>query len=264
MLTFHSVSKKFPIYRGWLRRKVGEVCAVDEVSFRVEEGSIHALVGESGSGKTTLGRMAARLLTPTAGKILYKNTPLEDFKDLLALRRSLQIVFQDSLGSLNPRHNVLRALGDGLLLHGLATPDQLYQKVSEALRDVGLPPEVMERYPHQFSGGQQQRICLARALMLGSHFLVLDEAVSAQDVSIQAQILELLRQLQQARGLSYLFITHDLAVVQRFADTVTVMEKGRLVESGPTESIFQNPQQPYTQALLRSIPVTWPRRSQIV
>lgn len=251
LLTLTDITKYFPIYAGVFRRTVGHVRAVDGVSLTVKKGQVHALVGESGSGKSTLGRVAIGLIPKTSGTI--------EFKGRQPFRRSLQMIFQDPYSSLNPRLSVLEALGEGVLFHGIVKNEKEKKEyVAEILKEVGLSPDIMDRYPHQFSGGQQQRLCIGRAISLRPELIVCDEAVSALDVSIQAQILNLLVKLQEELGLSYLFISHDLSVVKHISDQITVMYLGHVMETGSRDDIFQNPKHPYTQALLSSIPKTDP------
>jgi oligopeptide/dipeptide ABC transporter ATP-binding protein len=273
LLEVTGLKKYFPIYRGILSRHVGDVKAVDGIDFTLGRQETLSLVGESGCGKTTAGRSLLRLLTPTAGEALYRAEPGSAQVDLFglserkmrALRRDLQIIFQDPFGSLNPRITVGNAIGEALAVHGIAKGSELEDRVSELLRLVGLRPDVANRFPHEFSGGQRQRIGIARALTLRPKLIVCDEAVSALDVSIQAQVINLLGDLQDEFGLSYIFIAHDLSVVKYISDRVAVMYLGRIVETGTVEQIFENPQHPYTKALLEAIPVPDPtRRSQHV
>lgn len=246
LLKLSEITKYFPIYAGVFRKIVGYVKAVDGVSLSIMRGEVHALVGESGSGKSTLGRVAIGLIKETSGTIEFRGGPY---------RRSMQMIFQDPYSSLNPRLTILEAIGEGLMFHGLVkTEKEKKEQVAEILKDVGLSPDIMYRYPHQFSGGQQQRICIGRAVALRPELIVCDEAVSALDVSIQAQILNLLINLQKEFSLSYLFISHDLSVVRHISDKVTVMYLGHVMETGKTEDIFDDPKHPYTQSLLSSIP----------
>ena len=247
----------FPVKKGLLQRTVGHVRAVDGVSFDVRPGETLALVGESGCGKTTCGRALLRLIEPTAGAVQFDGVDVRktDGQKLRDLRRRMQIIFQDPYGSLNPRMTVSALVGDALSLHGLvASKAERTERVQELLQTVGLPGESINRYPHEFSGGQRQRLCIARALALNPDFIVCDEAVSALDVSIQAQILNLLERLQEERGLAYLFISHDLSVVRHIADRIAVMYLGRIVELADTEALFRAPRHPYTRALLSAIP----------
>lgn len=257
LLKLTDISKFFPIRAGVFRKTVGHVKAVDGVNLTLKKGTVHALVGESGSGKSTFGRVAIRLLEPTAGTIEFKGVALEKLSpaELKPYRKSLQMIFQDPYSSLNPRLSILEAIGEGLVFHGIAkTEKEKIDQVALILEQVGLQPDVMYRYPHQFSGGQQQRICIGRAIALRPDLIVCDEAVSALDVSIQAQILNLLIKLQQEFDLSYLFISHDLSVVRHISDYITVMYLGHVMEAGTVHDIFKNPKHPYTQALLSSIP----------
>jgi len=247
----------FPIRRGLLRRTVGHVRAVDDVSFEIPKGGTLALVGESGCGKTTVGLSLLRLVEPQAGQAWF------DGEDLLALppesmrerRRCLQIVFQDPMASLDPRFRIRDVVAEGMQSFGIGTDeDDRTERVAALLRRVQLDPDSMWRYPHEFSGGQRQRVCIARALAVEPDLVVCDESVSALDVSIQAQILNLLSEIQDERGLSYLFITHDLSVVRYLADRVAVMYLGQIVEEGETERVFESPAHPYTEGLLAAVP----------
>ena len=253
----------FPIRQGLLRRTVGWVQAVSDIDLEVAAGTTVALVGESGCGKTTVGRSILRLEEPQAGRILFDGVDLRGLSpaELLPLRRQIQIVFQDPMASLNPRMRVRDAIAEGMRSFGIgATSAERSERVVRLLERVQLDPAQMWRYPHEFSGGQRQRICIARALAVEPRLIVCDEAVSALDVSIQAQILNLLGDLQAELGLAYLFITHDLGVVRYLADRVAVMYLGRIVESGPTEAIFSSPRHPYTRALLAAVPSADPER----
>lgn len=243
---------------GWLGANVSTqtVHAVDKVSFEVERGEVVGLVGESGCGKSTLGRMIAGLLAPSDGELLYEGKVLPMGGDL-ASRRSrlrLQMIFQDPMSSLNPRMKVGDIIGEAPVLHGLTSAVDKTDYVAGLLEKVALDPSYASRYPHQFSGGQRQRICIARALAVRPDFLICDESVAALDVSIQAQIINLFQQLRKDLGLTYLFISHDLGVIQHLADRVVVMYLGRVVETGPTEALFAAPLHPYTRALLDQVP----------
>jgi len=259
LLRVEGLKTHFPIREGLFKRQVGSIRAVDGVNLTMRKGETLALVGESGCGKTTVGKSILRLIEPTEGSILYGKEQTDvrgrSFKELRALRRELQIVFQDPYGSMNPRMTVGSIVAEGPRSFGLAKDRaDLNALVDEALASVQLPSTVKSRYPHEFSGGQRQRICIARALAVRPRFLVLDEAVSALDVSIRAQIINLLRQLQRERDLAYLLITHDLSVVQFLADRVSVMYLGQIVEEGDAETLFQEPGHPYTRALMAAIP----------
>jgi oligopeptide transport system ATP-binding protein len=234
-----------------------KVLAVDGVDFEIQQRETLGLVGESGCGKSTLGRALLLLYRPTAGHIRFKGQDLLALKGeaLRALRRHMQIIFQDPLSSLNPRMTVGNALGEPLREHGLATGTAVRERVEELLRLVGLNPSFINRYPHEFSGGQQQRIGIARALSLDPEFIVCDEPVSALDISIQAQIINLLEELQERLGLTYLFVSHDLRVVRHISDRVAVMYLGKIVELAATDELYENPLHPYTQALLSAVPV---------
>lgn len=264
LLDVRGLKKFFPIRRGVLRGASAYVKAVDDVSFVIWEGETLGLVGESGSGKTTIGRCLLRAIDPTGGQILFRrdnesvDVAAVNGGDLKALRKDMQLIFQDPYSSLNPRMTVKDIIGEPLLVNGVARGKALEDKVADLMRRVGLRPGYMRRYPHAFSGGQRQRIGIARALALNPRFVVCDEAVSALDVSIQAQILNLLQDLQKELGLTYLFIAHDLSVVEHISDRVAVMYVGRIVEVADTEELFANPRHPYTEALLSSIPKSDP------
>ena len=260
VLEVKNLKKHFPIKAGLLRRQVGWVKAVDDVSFEVSAGETLALVGESGCGKTTTGRLILRAHKPTSGEIIIRdddqvwNMHALTSQELQKARRSAQMIFQDPFHSLSPRMTVLDIISEPLTLNGVNSSSKREQRVLELMSVVGLPKAYLNRYPHAFSGGQRQRIGIARALALNPKLIVADEPVSALDVSIQAQILNLLQELQTELGLSYLFISHDLRVVAHISARVAVMYVGHIVETGPTEAIFAKPKHPYTEALLSSIP----------
>lgn len=257
LLRVERLRKYFPITAGFLGRQVGQVRAVDDVSFTVPEGQTFALVGESGSGKTTVGKTVIRLIRPTAGDILFNGTNLSAFREreLKSWRRQMQMVFQDPSSSLNPRRRVADIVATPLEVHGIGTRRERLARVRELLDLVELPEKYLYSYPHALSGGQKQRVAIARALALHPRFVVLDEPTSALDVSVQAKILALLARLQQELGLTYLLISHDLSVVKNFADYIAVMYLGRMMEMAPTEKLFARPLHPYTRALLSAIPV---------
>jgi oligopeptide/dipeptide ABC transporter ATP-binding protein len=252
--------KFFPIRKGLLRRKVGDVRAVDGVSFSIAAGETLGLVGESGCGKSTVGRAVLRLIEPSAGSVKIGGQDLTTVnkRDLRALRRRMQIVFQDPFSSLNPRIKVGQIVGEPLKVHGIGNKRERDAKVAQLFQRVGLRPAQMNNYPHQFSGGQRQRVSIARALALDPGFIVADEPVSALDVSIQAQVINLLMDLQRERGLSYLFISHNLAVVEHISHNVAVMYLGRIVEYADKTSLFAKPLHPYTEALLAAVPLPDP------
>jgi ABC-type oligopeptide transport system ATPase subunit len=256
LLRVRGLTKSFPVREGWLGLRRTELRAVDGIDLEVRSGETLALVGESGSGKTTAGRCILRLLEPSSGSIEFDGVDLRALgrEELRRFRRHMQIIFQDPFGSLNPRMTVGAALDEPLRVHAWGDRRRRADRVIELLERVGLRAEHASRYPHEFSGGQRQRIGIARALALGPRFLVADEPVSALDVSIQAQVLNLLKDLQEQLGLSYLFIAHDLAVVEHVAHRVAVMRAGRIVELGPTRQVLVQPQHAYTRELLCAVP----------
>ena len=263
LLVVKDLKKYFPIRSGVLiDRTVDYVRAVDDVSFEVRAGETLGLVGESGSGKTTTGYCVLQLLKPTSGSVVFDGQDLTtmDKKGLRHVRRDLQVVFQDPYASLNPRMTVGDIVSEPLLVHDIGDRRSRRRSAEQLLEVVGFNPDFINRYPHEFSGGQRQRIGIARALALNPSLIVCDEPVSALDVSIQAQILNLLKDLQREFGLAYLFIAHDLAVVRTMSDRIAVMNKGKIVEIGPAEEVYTNPQDPYSQALLAAVPIPDPRR----
>ncbi len=262
LLTVTDLEKHFPVRKGILiERTVDHVKAVDGVSFAIPEGKTLGLVGESGSGKSTTGYCIIQLIRPTAGSILFQGRELTELKgeDLRKIRQDMQIIFQDPYSSLDPRMTVGAIVAEPLEVHGMGTRRGRRETVRRLLEVVGFDPNYTNRYPHEFSGGQRQRIGVARALALNPKLIVCDEPVSALDVSIQAQILNLLKDLQRDFGLTYLFISHDLAVVRTMADEIAVMNKGKLVEVGPAEQVYLNPKEEYTKALLSAVPIPDPR-----
>ena len=256
LLKVQSLKKYFPVYGGLLSRVIGHVKAVDDVSFEIKEGEILGMVGESGCGKTTVGRMTLRLLEPTAGKVFFEDTDIFTLKgkEMAMIRRKMQIIFQDPYSSLNPRFTVERIIGEALSVHGIAHGNDLRKKIEMLMEKVGLSKRYLNRFPHEFSGGQRQRIGIARALALNPKYIVCDEPVSALDVSIQAQIINLLQSLQKEENLSLMFISHDLNVVKHLSQRTAVMYLGKIVEMAPTELINTKAAHPYTQALLASKP----------
>ena len=257
LLEVKNLKTWFPVHGGVLRQHIDDVKAVDDVSFTVETGSTVGLVGESGSGKTTIGRTILRLAAATSGQILYNGHDILAMseKEFRPLRREIQMIFQDPFGSLNPRMTIFSIVGEALEIHfPQMSRDDRRARVAELLTQVDLKPDMMNRYPHEFSGGQRQRIGIARALAVKPRFIVCDEPVSALDVSVQAQIVNLLQDLQEELGLTYLFIAHDLAVVEHISDHVLVMYRGKIVESASAEAIYSNPQHDYTRKLLAAIP----------
>lgn len=266
ILSVENLVKRFPVRKGLFKSLVGHVHAVEGVSFDIHAGETLALVGESGCGKSTTGRALMKLIEPSAGRITLsgRNVTHLSRQDMQAVRQDVQMIFQDPYASLNPRLNALDLITEPLVIHqpGLVAADRRKRAV-ELLRRVGLQEEHLSRYPHQFSGGQRQRLCIARALSLNPKLIIADEPVSALDVSVQAQVLELLGELQRDLGLAFLFISHDMGVVERISHRVAVMYLGQIVEIGPTASVLRNPQHPYTQRLLASVPVPDPSRRRL-
>lgn len=256
ILKVKNLKKHFLLSKKFLSKDVNSIKAVDGVNFNIKKGETFGIVGESGCGKSTTGRMILRLLEPTEGEIIYKDKSILDLskQEMKKLRKDIQIIFQDPYSSLNPRFKVYDILKDVLLLHKIVPKNQVEKKVVELLESVGLGRQHMNRYPHEFSGGQRQRIGIARALAVNPTLLVCDEPVSALDVSIQAQIVNLMKSLQKERGLTYIFISHDLSIVHHLCDRIAVMYLGKIVEVSNKDDLFNNPKHPYTRALLNSIP----------
>jgi oligopeptide/dipeptide ABC transporter ATP-binding protein len=266
LISVRGAKKYFPVTEGWFNRQVATIKAVDDITFDIRRGETFGLVGESGSGKSSIARLILRAYDLTDGEILFRRasgdvvdiTTLGD-REMREIRREMQMIFQDPYSSLNPRMTLLDLVGEPMVIHGLGTPAEIKDRVSELLGLVGLRPEYVMRYPHAFSGGQRQRIGIARALALNPSFIAADEAVSALDVSVAAQNINLMQDLQEKLGLTYLFITHDLGMVEHISDRVGVMYLGRLMEVGQTEDLFAKPKHPYTEALLAAVPQPDPR-----
>ena len=265
LLDVRGLVKYFPIKRGFLRRTVGTVKAVDDISFDIREGETLSLVGESGCGKSTTARSVIRAYEPTAGEILFKTEDGEEIDlaqlslvEMRPIRRQMQMIFQDPFSSLNPRMNIYEIISEPLLVHGIGSSSEREDRVAELLRVVRLRPEYMRRYPHAFSGGQRQRIGIARALALNPRLILADEPVSGLDVSVQAQVINLMMDLQDELGLTYLFVSHDLSVVKQISNRVVVMYVGRIAEIGTPQELFESPKHPYTAALMSSVPKPHP------
>ena len=261
LLEVKGLKKYFPIRKGFFQKEVGNIRAVDDVSFYIRENEVLGMVGESGCGKTTVGRTVLRLYDPTEGEVWYRTKDGERIdiakipqKQMKLLRREMRMIFQDPFSSLNPRHPVKDIIGEPLLIHKVAKGRQLEDRVAELMEAVGLNPAFMRRYPHQFSGGQRQRIGLARTLSLNPRLIIGDEPVSALDVSVQAQVLNLIQELQRKLGLTLLFVAHDLSVVEHISDRIVVMYVGHIVEMAETETLLKQPFHPYTEALISAVP----------
>jgi oligopeptide/dipeptide ABC transporter ATP-binding protein len=268
LIEIRQLVKYFPVKGGLFPRVVAWVQAVDNISFNIREGETVGLVGESGCGKTTVGRTLLRLIEPTSGSVIFDGSDVARLKgkDLKAMRRNMQIIFQDPYSSLDPRMPIGESIGEGLKIHNIGTPQERFETVIEMLHKVGMEDYHARRYPHEFSGGQRQRIGIARALALRPKFIVADEPVSALDVSIQSQVLNLLKELQHEFGLTYLFIAHNLSVVENISNRVAVMYLGKLVEMTTREELFRRPLHPYTRALMSAIPIPDPtlKRDRII
>ncbi len=268
ILKVNRLKKYFDVNGGIFGRKIGEIKAVDDVSFSVNKGEILGIVGESGCGKSTTGKAILRLIEPTEGEILFEGEDISKVSDekMRQLRRDMQIIFQDPYASLNPRHTVEKIISEPLLVHGMNDAKKRKERVKELLEIVGLRKDHASRYPHQFSGGQRQRIGIARALANHPKLIICDEPVSALDVSVQSQILNLMKDLREKFQLTYIFIAHDLSVVKHISDRIGVMYLGRLVELAPNDQLYENPKHPYTQALLSAVPTTDPdiKRDRII
>jgi oligopeptide/dipeptide ABC transporter ATP-binding protein len=262
LLQIKNLTKYFPVNQAFLSRKKEDVKAVDGVTLEINDGETVGLVGESGCGKSTLGRCVIRLIEPSSGDVFFEDQNITDYNptEMREIRRKMQIIFQDPYASLNPRMRVGDIIGEGMEIHNIASGDDLKIRVMELLERVGLRDEHYDRYPHEFSGGQRQRVGVARALAVNAKFIVADEAVSALDVSIQAQILNLLQDLQNEFKLTYFFISHDLRVVEHVSDRVAVMYLGKIVEIAPAAKIYSDSQHPYTRALLSAVPIPDPTR----
>jgi len=269
ILKVQNLKKYFPVTAGIFKKQVGSVKAIDGVSFTLKQGQVVGLVGESGSGKSTIARCVLRLIEPTSGEVYYQDKNLLQLskKELKPYRRRIQIIFQDPYASLNPRKTILESMGEPLIYHGIVKNEaEKIERVAEILSQIGMSQDVMHRYPHQFSGGQQQRICIGRAIGMQPELIICDEALSALDVSVQAQILNLLNELKDKLKLSYLFISHDLSIVKYICDHIVVLYLGKVMESAPSDELFNNPKHPYTQALLSAVPPNHPqdKRSRIL
>ncbi|MCZ6671127.1 MAG: ABC transporter ATP-binding protein [Acidobacteria bacterium] len=260
LLEVRDLVKEFPLNRGFLSRYRKSIRAVDGVSLTVRRGETVGLVGESGSGKTTTGRCILRLIEPTSGEVIFRGENILKLgaRSMRETRREIQIIFQDPYGSLNPRMTVGTIVGEPLAIHKTVPRRERRDRVAELLKRVGLDPDMMRRYPHEFSGGQRQRIGVARAIALNPSLIVADEPVSALDVSVQAQVVNLLQDLQEEYGIAYLFIAHDLSVVEHISDRVAVMYRGKIVEEAGRDQLYSDPKHPYTQALLSSVPIPDP------
>jgi|TARA_B100000959_G_scaffold76426_1_gene81154 oligopeptide/dipeptide ABC transporter ATP-binding protein len=256
MLNIKNLSKEFPVEKGIFSQSTSTVKAVQEVSFNIEKNKVLGLVGESGSGKSTLGKTIMKLINPTDGEIIFDNENITNYnnRQMIAIRKKLQMIFQDPFASLNPRKNIFDTLAEPVKVHGLINRNNLQEYIKQIINDVGLNVGSLSRYPHEFSGGQRQRIGIARSLVLKPQFIIADEPVSALDVSIQAQVLNLLEKIRDAYNLTMIFISHDLSVIEYFSDNVVVLYLGKVMEISPKKKLFANPLHPYSKALLSAVP----------
>ena len=256
MLKIKKLSKEFLVEKSFFNSSNLTVKAVEDVSFSIEKNQVVGLVGESGSGKSTLGKTIMKLLNPTSGNIIFDNVDITNYNNqqMKKIRKQLQMIFQDPFASLNPRKNIFDTLAEPVMVHSLASKKNLHEYISNIIQDVGLNVESLSRYPHEFSGGQRQRIGIARALAVNPKFIICDESVSALDVSVQAQVLNLLNELKEEFGLTYIFISHDLSVVKYMSDRMVVMQEGKIEEMGDADQIYNKPGTPYTQKLIDAIP----------
>lgn len=266
LLEVRGLKKYFPVFAGLFRHHIGNIKAVDGIDFSIPKGKVLGMLGESGSGKSTAARTAIRLIEPTAGEIYFEGQSLMELsrQELKKLRKKIQIVFQDPYASLNPRKTINENIGEALLYHEIVkTKDEQRDRVADILKKIGLSPDIMQSYPHEFSGGQQQRICIGRAIALNPKLIICDEAVSALDVSLQAQILNLLIELKENHHFSYLFISHDVSIIRYISDYVAILYFGKIVEHGVAEEVLESPKNAYTKTLISSTPPLYPQRKKV-